>query len=129
MPGPKLPRVPPRERSVKRPPASSAFGALSRYLPAPANASTGKKCECRSMFIRSLTALEIGLEELERSPPRLLRRFGMIALGRSVGVKTVLRAGIDLVRVRLAVLLHRGDGAGDVLVDAGIFLAVMRQHR
>src|SRR5947207_692698 len=125
---PRLPRVPPPERIVSRPSASAATGAWSRYCPAPANASIGKKWEWRSMFI-SLRAPEVRLEEIESPAPRLFRRLGVIAVGCGVGMKAVLRAGIYFIAVGLVVFMHRRDGAGDVLIDAGIFLAVVRQHR
>src|ERR1043166_9250290 len=129
MAGVKFARGPPPDLIVKRPPASSAAGALLRNFPAPRNASTGKKCEWRAMFIRlNLRTPEIDLKKLERPRPRLFRGLGMITI-RRVGVKAVLRAGIDLVRVRFAVLLHRLDRAGNILVHAGIFLAVVREHR
>src|ERR1043165_3087444 len=125
----KFARVPPPDLIVKRPPASSAAGALSRNFPAPRKASTGKKCEWRAMVKRlNLRAPEDDLKKLQRPRPRLFRGLGMITI-RRVGVKAVLRAGIDLVRVRFAVLLHRLDRAGNILVDAGIFLAVVREHQ
>src|SRR5689334_23575769 len=125
---PRFPRVPPPERIVSRPSAIVARGALSRCCAAPSNASMGKKCEWRSMFIERSRAAQIRLEKIERPGPRLLRRRGVIAVGR-IGVKAVLRAGINFVAVRLVVFLHRRHGPGYVLIDAGIFLAVMREHR
>lgn len=53
---------------------------------------------------------------------------GMVTI-RCFGVKSVLGAGIDLVRVGLIVVLHRFFGRRNVLIDIQIFFTVMSEHR
>src|SRR3990172_5682451 len=69
------------------------------------------------------------VEKVQSSTPGILGGLGVIALWIGIVVKSVLRAGIDLVLERFAVLLHgflqRRHPGGDPLV----FLAVAGQDR
>src|SRR5262245_65899702 len=75
------------------------------------------------------SGLQMLPEKVQGHRPGLLSRIGVIAFRIVVGMKSVLSPRIDLISVGLIVFLHCLFGAGNVLVDGGIFFSIVRQHR
>ena len=74
-------------------------------------------------------ALQIRAEKFEGLGPSLLGGLKVVALRIGLSMEAVLGARIDFIDARFPIFFHCFFSARNILVDVGIFFALVRQHR